>query len=81
MTNTHSSRDAYDVLIVGGGPAGAAIATFLARDGHRVWVLERTTFPRYHVGESLIPHTYGTFERLESISTREGKWPIVSCDH
>ena len=49
---------------MGGGPAGAALATFLRQDGHRCLVLERATFPRYHIGESLIPHTYPAFDRL-----------------
>ena len=64
MTNTSNSNGFYDVVVVGGGPSGAALATFLARDGHRCLILERSQFPRYHIGESLIPHTYGTFERL-----------------
>lgn len=58
------SNDNYDVAVIGGGPAGAALATFLARAGHRCIVFEQAKFPRYHIGESLIPHTYGIFERL-----------------
>ena len=54
----------YEVVVIGGGPAGAAAATFLQRQGHRCLVLENTQFPRYHIGESLIPHTYGTLDRL-----------------
>ncbi len=54
----------YDVVVIGGGPAGAAAATFLQRQGHRCVVLENSKFPRYHIGESLIPHTYGTLGRL-----------------
>src|SRR5262245_46057836 len=54
----------YDVAVIGGGPAGAAVATFLARAGHRSLILEQSKFPRYHIGESLIPHTHGIFERL-----------------
>jgi flavin-dependent dehydrogenase len=53
-----------DVVVVGGGPAGATVATLLAGAGHRVRVLERERFPRYHVGESLIPETFGVLERL-----------------
>lgn len=53
-----------DVAIIGGGPGGAALATFLARDGHRCVLFEQAKFPRYHIGESLIPHTFGIFERL-----------------
>jgi flavin-dependent dehydrogenase len=54
----------YDVAIIGGGPGGAALATFLARNGRRCIVFEQSRFPRYHIGESLIPHTHGIFERL-----------------
>lgn len=44
-----------DVVVVGGGPAGSATATFLARQGWRVRLYERANFPREHVGESLLP--------------------------
>jgi flavin-dependent dehydrogenase len=54
----------YDVLIIGGGPAGSSSATILAEHGRRVLILEREKFPRYHVGESLIPFNYGPMERL-----------------
>jgi flavin-dependent dehydrogenase len=57
----------YDVLIIGGGPAGASVATILAEHGHRALVIERAKFPRYHVGESLIPFTFGPLERLGMI--------------
>ena len=59
MTNTD-----YDVLIIGGGPSGSSSAAILAEHGHRVLILEREKFPRYHVGESLIPFNYGPMERL-----------------
>ncbi|MEO8678358.1 MAG: tryptophan 7-halogenase [Vicinamibacterales bacterium] len=45
----------FDVAVVGGGPGGAAAASALARDGHRVVVIERETFPRFHIGESQLP--------------------------
>ena len=61
MTEANSN---YDTLIIGGGPAGASAAAVLAEFGHRVLVLEREKFPRYHIGESLIPFTYGPLERL-----------------
>src|SRR6188474_1823309 len=57
----------YDVLIIGGGPAGASSAAILAEYGHRVLILEREKFPRYHIGESLIPFTFQPLERLGMI--------------
>ena len=64
MSSTTGTNGRYDVCVVGGGPAGTTLATFLERAGHRCLVLERSEFPRYHIGESLIPHTYGTLDRL-----------------
>jgi FAD-dependent halogenase len=46
-----------DVVVIGGGPAGAVASTLLADAGHRVVVLERERFPRYHIGESLLSAT------------------------
>ena len=57
----------YDALIIGGGPAGASAASVLAAHGRRVLVLEREKFPRYHIGESLIPFTYAPLERIGMI--------------
>jgi flavin-dependent dehydrogenase len=54
----------YDAIVVGGGPAGSAASAVLAEKGRRVLVLEREKFPRYHVGESLIPYTYFPLKRL-----------------
>ena len=56
--------DSHDVIVIGGGPAGATTATLLADYGHKTLVLERAAFPRHHVGESLIPQTYWTLKRL-----------------
>jgi flavin-dependent dehydrogenase len=54
----------YDVAIIGGGPAGSTAATLLARAGRRVVVCEREKFPRFHIGESLLPISMQTFTRL-----------------
>ncbi|MBK8267710.1 MAG: tryptophan 7-halogenase [Planctomycetes bacterium] len=54
----------YDVIVIGGGPSGSTVATLLAKQGHRVLILERAKFPRHHIGESLIPYTYFTLEKL-----------------
>ncbi len=53
-----------DVIIVGGGPAGSALGTFLARDGHKVIIIEKDIHPRDHVGESLTPSTNLIFDKL-----------------
>src|SRR2546430_15406703 len=56
--------DNYDVLIIGGGPAGSAAATVLSEHGRKVLLLEREKFPRYHIGESLLPFTFEPLQRL-----------------
>lgn len=56
--------ESYDCIVIGGGPAGSTVATLVADAGHKVLVIERTKFPRFHIGESLMPETYWTFERL-----------------
>ena len=57
-------RSEYDAIVIGGGPAGSTAATVLAMQGYRVVVLEKEKFPRYHVGESLLPYGYFTLERI-----------------
>jgi len=59
----HANKN-HDVLIIGAGPSGCSAATMLADQGHDVLVLEREKFPRYHVGESLIPFTFPALDRL-----------------
>ncbi len=58
------SADRYDVIVIGGGPAGSTTGALLAEHGHSVLLLERDVFPRFRIGESLMPGTYETFERL-----------------
>ena len=53
-----------DVVVIGGGPAGATASTLLAQQGACVQLYERERFPRFHVGESLIPETYWVLQRL-----------------
>ena len=56
--------ESYDVAIIGGGPAGSTAAILLSKAGRRVIVLERDKFPRFHIGESLLPFSMQTFTRL-----------------
>jgi len=69
--------DSYDVVVIGGGPAGTTLATLVQRKGFSCLILERATFPRYHIGESLIPHTYGTLNRLGLLpKLRASSFPV-----
>jgi flavin-dependent dehydrogenase len=61
---TTAQRIERDVVVIGGGPAGATASGLLAQKGHHVTVLEKTRFPRYHIGESLMPHCWFPLNRL-----------------
>jgi flavin-dependent dehydrogenase len=56
--------DGYDIVVMGGGPGGATAATLAAQHGYRVLLLERSPEPRFKIGESLMPATWSTFQRL-----------------
>jgi flavin-dependent dehydrogenase len=77
VTKQESVERQYDVAVIGGGPAGAALATFLARKGRRCVIFEKSRFPRYHIGESLIPDTYGVLDRLGLLpKLRDSNYPV-----
>jgi FADH2-dependent halogenase len=54
----------YDVIVIGGGPGGSTAATYLAKAGRRVLVLEKEVFPRFHIGESLLPYNTPIFDEM-----------------
>jgi flavin-dependent dehydrogenase len=54
----------FDVVIVGGGPAGSTAGTLLAKHGWNVAIFEKEKFPRFKIGESLLPGSLRTFERM-----------------
>jgi flavin-dependent dehydrogenase len=53
-----------DVVVIGGGPAGSTVSALIAQHGYKVQLFEREHFPRFHIGESLIPETYWVLKRL-----------------
>jgi flavin-dependent dehydrogenase len=59
-----STPSNFDTIVIGGGPAGSSASALLAERGLRVLVLEREKFPRYHIGESLLPFTCFLLKRL-----------------
>lgn len=70
--NPRMASTTSDVLIIGGGPGGSSAATFLARAGRRVTLLEKAVFPRFHIGESLLPYNRELFEAM-------GVWPALAA--
>ncbi|TFG59856.1 MAG: NAD(P)/FAD-dependent oxidoreductase [Nitrospirales bacterium] len=82
-----SSSNLCDVLVLGGGPAGSSIAAVLAEKGWHVELWEKDPHPRFHIGESLLPHTLpflkqlGVLEEVERIGLQKFGAELVSPDH
>ena len=82
-----TSSNSCDVLVLGGGPAGSSIAAILAEKGWQVDVWEKDPHPRFHIGESLLPHTLpflkqlGVLEEVERIGLKKFGAELVSPYH
>lgn len=68
------SEAQYDVVVVGGGPAGSTIAGLLAKRGRRVFLMERESFPRYHIGESMVTGMIPVMEELGVVEELEKRF-------
>lgn len=71
-----NAESPVDVLVIGGGPAGAAAAIALARRGHRTTLVEKDRHPRFHIGESLLPMSMPIFDELGVLAEVEAKGVI-----
>ena len=67
-----SNDNVYDAIVIGAGPAGSTAAGVLAQRGRQVLVLEKEKFPRYHIGESLMPYCYFPLQRIGVIEQMKG---------
>jgi flavin-dependent dehydrogenase len=67
-----NSKSAPDVIVIGGGPGGSTCSTLIAQQGYSVRLFEREKFPRFHIGESLIPDTYWVLKRLNMLEKMKG---------
>src|SRR5262249_47244249 len=65
---SENGKGRTEVVVIGGGPAGSRVSTLIAQRGkYGVQLLEREGFPRFHIGESLIPETYWVLKRLRML--------------
>lgn len=86
-TTDNAASDLFDVIVVGGGPAGSTIAALLARQGRRVLLVEKSRHPRFHIGESLLPanvplfRELGVFDQIAAIGMPKWGVEFSSPDH
>jgi halogenation protein CepH len=73
MSNTEGDIEEADVVVVGGGPGGSTLATLIAMRGYRVILLEKEKFPRWQIGESLLPSTVHGICRLTGVADELAK--------
>lgn len=74
-----ATREKVDVVVIGGGPAGATCAADLAGAGRSVLLLEKAAFPRFHVGESLLPYMAGLLEQLDLLDHARRQSYMMKC--
>src|SRR5579871_2187715 len=79
MTVSSHTESASDVVVIGGGPAGSTVSTLIAQQGYRVRLFEREKFPRFHIGESLIPDTYWVLRRLNMLEKMKRSAFVQKC--
>ena len=72
---TMSNQEMFDAIIIGGGPAGSIASMGMAKRGRKVVVIEKATFPRFHIGESFLP---ATFDRLKELGLEDA---LRKCPH
>ncbi|MFD8221349.1 tryptophan 7-halogenase [Streptomyces sp. NPDC059697] len=64
------TTETFDIIVIGGGPGGSTVSTLTAKQGHRVLLLEKETFPRYQIGESLLPSTVHGIGKLLGVTDK-----------
>jgi flavin-dependent dehydrogenase len=74
-----SAQSEADVVVIGGGPGGSTVSTLIAQQGYRVRLFEREKFPRFHIGESLIPDTYWVLKRLNMLEKMKRSAFVKKC--